>query len=65
MINLHERMLQTQWGSTPQPPEQSDVHPTEPSRPKHPTKKQLSAAAVISTVRVKVCYVFGDKCNFL
>ena len=31
MINLHEILLPTQWGSNPQPPDlQSDVRPTEP-----------------------------------
>ena len=34
MINLHERMLPTQRGSNPQPPNhQLDTHPTEPPRP--------------------------------
>ena len=34
MINLHDRMLPTQWGLNPQPPDhQSDAHPTEPQWP--------------------------------
>ena len=33
MINLHERMLTTRWGSNPQPPDHhSDRHPTVPLR---------------------------------
>ena len=33
MINCHERMLPTRWGSNPQSPDhQSDTYPTEPPR---------------------------------